>query len=214
MRLRKKPWIAEAINQYSDFVYQNIDSNAQGKWQEVFGRNAPLHVELGTGKGRFISETAALNPDINYIGIEAQLDVLFYAAQKAAAKEVSNLRLLVFDINNILDIFAPQEVDRLYINFCDPWPKTRHAKRRLTHINFLNKYRQILKSGGRLFFKTDNNSLFEFSLEQFAENGLTVENITYDLHNSDFAANNIMTEYEQKFSGLGMKIHRCEIVFP
>ncbi|NLP41463.1 MAG: tRNA (guanosine(46)-N7)-methyltransferase TrmB [Veillonellaceae bacterium] len=214
MRLRKKPWIAEAINQYNDFVYQDIDSSVQGRWQEVFSRSAPLHVELGTGKGRFITETAALNPDINYIGIEAQLDVLFYAAQKAAAKELKNIRLLVFDINNILDIFADNEIDQLYINFCDPWPKARHAKRRLTHINFLNKYRQIIKSGGRLFFKTDNKALFEFSLEQFAENGLIVENVTFDLHNSEFAEKNIMTEYEQKFSGLGMKIHRCEVVFP
>ncbi|MGI6092707.1 MAG: tRNA (guanosine(46)-N7)-methyltransferase TrmB [Negativicutes bacterium] len=214
MRLRKKPWIAEAINQYNDFVHQDIDSSVQGRWQEVFSRSAPLHVELGTGKGRFITETAALNPDINYIGIEAQLDVLFYAAQKAAAKELKNIRLLVFDINNILDIFADNEIDQLYINFCDPWPKARHAKRRLTHINFLNKYRQIIKSGGRLFFKTDNKALFEFSLEQFAENGLIVENVTFDLHNSEFAEKNIMTEYEQKFSGLGMKIHRCEVVFP
>lgn len=214
MRLRKKPWIAEAINQYNDFVHLDVDSSIQGKWQEVFGRNAPLHVELGTGKGRFITETAALNTNINYIGIEAQLDVLFYAAQKAAANELTNVRLLVFDINNILDIFADNEVDQLYINFCDPWPKARHAKRRLTHVSFLNKYRQILKSGGRLLFKTDNKALFEFSLEQFAENGLTVENVTFDLHNSEFAENNIMTEYEQKFSGLGMKIHRCEVVFP
>jgi tRNA (guanine-N7-)-methyltransferase len=214
VRLRKKPWIAEAINQYNDFVHQDIDSSVQGRWQEVFSRSAPLHVELGTGKGRFITETAALNPDINYIGIEAQLDVLFYAAQKAAAKELKNIRLLVFDINNILDIFADNEIDQLYINFCDPWPKARHAKRRLTHINFLNKYRQIIKSGGRLFFKTDNKALFEFSLEQFAENGLIVENVTFDLHNSEFAEKNIMTEYEQKFSGLGMKIHRCEVVFP
>ncbi|MGI6092042.1 MAG: tRNA (guanine(46)-N(7))-methyltransferase TrmB, partial [Negativicutes bacterium] len=112
MRLRKKPWIAEAINQYNDFVYQDIDSSVQGRWQEVFSRSAPLHVELGTGKGRFITETAALNPDINYIGIEAQLDVLFYAAQKAAAKELKNIRLLVFDINNILDIFADNEIDQ------------------------------------------------------------------------------------------------------
>lgn len=214
MRLRRKPWIAEAIKQYNDFVFQNIDSNVRGQWREIFNHNAPLYVELGTGKGRFITETAALNPNINFIGIEAQLDVIFYAAQKADAKELANIRFLVFDINNILDIFAEGEVDQLYINFCDPWPKARHAKRRLTHINFLNKYRQIIKSGGRLFFKTDNKELFEFSLEQFAENGLIVEKVTYDLHNSEYAVNNIMTEYEQKFSAKGMRIHRCEVVFP
>lgn len=214
MRLRRKPWIAEAITQYSHFVHENADNSVQGQWTNIFGRSAPLHVELGTGKGRFVSEMADINRDINYIGIEAQQDVLFYAAKKVEAKELANVRLLVFDINNILDIFAEHEVDRLYINFCDPWPKSRHAKRRLTHANFLNKYRKILKSGGRLCFKTDNAGLFAFSLEQFAENGLKVDKITYDLHNSEFAAENIMTEYEQKFSGLGMKIHRCEVAFP
>lgn len=214
MRLRKKPWIDEAIKQYSDFVNENADNSVQGKWGDIFGRIAPLHVELGTGKGRFVSEMADLNRNINYIGIEAQQDVLFYAAKKVEAKQLTNVRLLVFDINNILDIFAEDEIDRLYINFCDPWPKKRHAKRRLTHVNFLNKYRRILKSGGRVCFKTDNAELFAFSLEQFAENGLQVDKVTFDLHNSEFAAANIMTEYERKFSGLGMKIHRCEVVFP
>lgn len=214
MRLRKKPWVAEAIKQYSNFVYENADNSFRGQWRNIFDNSAPLHVELGTGKGRFITEQAALHTNVNFVGIEAQLDVLFYAAQKAAAKELTNIRLLVFDINNVLDIFDDHEIDRLYINFCDPWPKARHAKRRLTHVNFLNKYRQIIKSGGRLEFKTDNAALFEFSLEQFAENGLAVEHVTYDLHSSEFAENNIMTEYEKKFSGLGMRIHRCEVVFP
>lgn len=214
MRLRKKPWIAESIKQYERFVYQNMDHSVQGNWSKIFDSQAPLHVELGTGKGRFISETAELNPDVNYIGIEAQLDVLYYAARKVAEKELTNVKLMVFDVDHITDVFAAGEVDRLYINFCDPWPKKRHAKRRLTHVRFLEKYRHILKPGGKLFFKTDNKDLFDFSLEQFAESGLTVEKITYDLHNSPYAEGNIMTEYEQKFSSKGVKINRCEVLFP
>lgn len=214
MRLRKKPWIAEAIKHYDHFAYRTVDPAIAGHWHQVFGSSqAPLHVELGTGKGQFISETAELHPGVNYIGIEAQLDVLYYAARKAAAKELANLKLIVFDVNQITDLFAAGEVDRLYINFCDPWPKKRHAKRRLTHVRFLEKYRRILKPGGQLFFKTDNKELFTFSLEQFAESGLNVEKITYDLHNSSYANGNIMTEYEEKFSSKGVKINRCEVLF-
>jgi len=213
MRLRKKPWIDEAIKEYSDFVLVRPDGNhLKGRWAEMFGRQAPLYVELGTGKGRFISELAALHPEFNFVGIEAQQDVLYYAAAKVREKELTNVRLLVFDINHILDLFAEGEVARLYINFCDPWPKARHAKRRLTHAGFLAKYRHILAKGGQLFFKTDNRPLFDFSLEQFTECGLEVDNITYDLHNSGMA-DNIRTEYETKFSGLGIKINRCEVLF-
>lgn len=162
MRLRKKPWITEAIKEYESFVMINPGEEVRGSWQEVFGCTAPLYVELGTGKGRFISELAERNPEINFIGIEAQQDVLYYAAQKVAEKNLRNVRLLVFDINHILRIFAPNEVLRFYINFCDPWPKVRHAKRRLTHTGFLEKYRSILGQGGELFFKTDNRPLFYF----------------------------------------------------
>jgi tRNA (guanine-N7-)-methyltransferase len=119
---------------------------------------------------------------------------------------------LVFDINHIADIFAEGEVDRFFINFCDPWPKARHAKRRLTHVNFLEKYRSLLTAEGELFFKTDNRPLFDFSLEQFEVAKLTVKNLTFDLHNSGME-DNIMTEYETKFSGLGEKINRCEVSF-
>ncbi len=126
---------------------------------------------------------------------------------------LKNVRLLVFDINKIEDIFAPGEVDRFYINFCDPWPKKRHAKRRLTHVGFLEKYRGLLKSGGRIHFKTDNRPLFDFSLEQFEEAKLTVQDVSFDLH-AENRPDNIMTEYERKFSGFGEKINRCEVVFP
>jgi tRNA (guanine-N7-)-methyltransferase len=214
VRLRRKPWIDEAIKEYADFVYTEPDYSCRGRWKELFtNRNGELHVELGIGKGRFIAETAALYPDINFVGIEAQQDVLYYAAKKVRERGLSNVRLLVFDINNLLDIFALGEVQRFYINFCDPWPKKRHAKRRLTHALFLAKYRQILAPQGQLFFKTDNERLFEFSLNEFAANDLKLANINLDLHHSDFPAN-VMTEYEFKFSNRGMKIYRCEVTFP
>lgn len=218
MRLRRKPWIDEAILDFSDFVYTKGNKPSEeikGHWNElVFKRNAPLYVELGTGKGDFISKMAALNPDINFIGIELQQDVLYYAAQKIKALELSNVRLLVFNIERIENLFAENEVNRFYINFCDPWPKLRHAKRRLTHVNFLAKYRKLLPINGELHFKTDNRPLFDFSLEQFAEANLPVKALTFDLHHSEFAQNNVSTEYERKFSALGEKINRCEVVFP
>lgn len=207
MRLRKKPWISEALDEYGDLVYRGEVSQFQGRWRELFGRSGPLHVELGTGKGRFISEMAKAFPNIDFIGIEAQQDVLYYAAQKVAAGELSNVRLLVFDINNILEIFAPAEISRLYINFCDPWPKSRYGKRRLTHRRFLDMYKQLLAPGGEIHFKTDNRDLFDFSLTECTDQGWRVEQVTYDLHNSVYAVGNVMTEYEMKFSASG-PIHR------
>lgn len=212
MRLRKKAWIAEAIQEYSDIVVPHSLEEFRGKWRECMDRQAPLYVELGTGRGRFITGMAQVCPNINFIGLEAVVDVLYDAAQKAREYKLANIKLAVFDVNHILDIFAPGEIDRVYINFCDPWPKNRHAKRRLTHVGFLEKYREILKPGGELFFKTDNEKLFEFSLNQFAAANLKLSNITFDLHHSGFEGN-IMTEYETKFSSLGMKIYRCEVCF-
>lgn len=216
MRLRKKPWIDEAILDFKDFVYdksQPIGEEKKGQWEALFGREADLHVELGTGKGDFISQMAQRHPEINFIGIEAQQDVLFYAAKKVKELGLTNVRLLTFDINDIENIFNPGEVTRFYVNFCDPWPKAKHAKRRLTHVLFLEKYRTLLQAGGKLFFKTDNRPLFDFSVEQFAEAGLVVDALSFDLHNSSMT-DNIMTEYERKFSGFGEKINRCEVVFP
>lgn len=215
MRLRKKPWIDEAILEFGDLVYATEDSLetiVRGEWNRVFGRSAPLYVELGTGKGRFISQLALRYPEINFIGIEAQQDILYYAALKVRELGLKNVKLLVFDINHLEDIFAANEVSRFYINFCDPWPKARHAKRRLTHVLFLEKYRRLLAAGGQLFFKTDNRALFDFSLTQFEEAQLGVDRLTFDLHSSG-EENNIMTEYEAKFSNLGEKINRCEVSF-
>ncbi|WP_021168147.1 tRNA (guanine-N(7)-)-methyltransferase [Sporomusa ovata DSM 2662] len=213
MRLRKKPWVVEALTGFSDIVVQNPGEELAGNWHDLFGNLLPLHVELGTGKGRFITGMAKQYQDlVNFTGIEAKEEIVYSAAQKVCEQELTNVQLLVFDVNDILKIFAPGEIEKLYINFCDPWPKNRHAKRRLTHVNFLNKYRTVLKPGGQLWFKTDNRPLFEFSLEQFSQLGLEINAVTYDLLNSGFAGN-IMTEYEAKFSALGQPICRCEVIF-
>ena len=212
MRLRRKPWVDEAIHEFDDFVVsrdQEIGEEKKGKWSEIFGRQAPLHVELGTGKGDFISQLAELHPDINYIGIEMQQDVLYSAAKKIAEKELKNVRLLVFDINHIEDIFAEGEVDRFYINFCDPWPKKRHAKRRLTYRDFLKRYAVILKEGGEIRFKTDNKDLFDFSVEEFEAMGWQLSDVTYDLHAAPVPGD-VETEYEEKFSRKGNLI--CRLV--
>ena len=213
MRLRRKPWVDEAIHDFDDFVFPKdrpAGEDQKGCWQQVFGRPGSLYVELGTGKGDFISQLALRHPEVNFIGIEAQQDVLYSAAKKVRALGLTNVKLLVFDINNIENIFAQHEVDQFYINFCDPWPKARHAKRRLTHIGFLHRYEKLLKKPGRLIFKTDNRPLFDFSLEQFAEAGLAVEDVSFDLH-SENRPDNIMTEYETNFSSQGMPINFAEV---
>jgi tRNA (guanine-N7-)-methyltransferase len=210
VRLRKKPWISEALLEYSDIVVTDGAVNL-GQWLSRYG-GKELHIEIGTGRGRFISGMAEQHPDKLFIGIEASQDVLYDAARKVRRKGLKNVQLLVFNAITIETLFAPGEVDQLYLNFSDPWHKRRHAKRRLTHEGFLAKYQQILKPGGRLCFKTDNEKLFEFSLNQFAAFGLGLSNITFDLHNSDFEGN-IMTEYEARFAAKGSKIFRCEACF-
>ena len=216
MRLRKRPWVAEAILEFTDFVMPGDNppgEERKGRWAEAFGRAAPLMIELGTGKGDFISQIAEREPGVNFIGIETQQDVLYTAAKKVREKALPNVRLLVFDAARIDTIFAPGEAARIYINFCDPWPKKRHAKRRLTSRAFLDRYRVILARGGEIHFKTDNRPLFDFSLEEFAAAGLAVSEVSYDLH-ADGLPGNIETEYERKFSGLGEKINRCVVTFP
>ena len=207
MRLRKKSWIAEAIKDFAPVLPNPFN----GEWRKPL-KAGPIHMEIGTGRGIFINTLAAVNSNINYIGLEAQRDVVFFAAQKAVAHSLQNLMFFLCNATEIDNIFSPGEINRLYINFCDPWPKNRHAKRRLTHNNFLKKYGQILSPGGELHFKTDNEKLFEFSLNEFVNFGLKLRNITFDLHALD-EGNNIMTEYEKRFSAKGMKIYGCEAVF-
>ena len=206
MRLRKKPHIDEKLQAFADFV-------TVGDVEPIVkDPSRKLCVEVGTGKGDFITQIAERNPQIDFVGMEVEATVVLAAARKVREKNLSNVRLLVCDVNRIAEIFSEHAVDRLYINFCDPWPKKRHAKRRLTHVNFLELYRKILAPDGEIFFKTDNRGLFDFSLEQFAAAGMTVRDVTNDLH-ADEPADNIRTEYETKFSAAGVPINFCTARF-
>lgn len=181
----------------------------KGSIKELFGNSNPLHIEIGMGKGRFIMELAALHPEINYIGIEKYSSVLLRAIQKMEQNELPNLKFIRMDAEDITEVFEKEEVDRIYLNFSDPWPKERHAKRRLTSPLFLEIYDTVLDPNGTVCFKTDNRSLFDYSLETIEETSpWRVKDVTYDLHGSSFAAENVMTEYEEKFSSKGMPIHR------
>ena len=208
MRLRNVPGARETIieNQFS--IQQ--PEQMKGKWEEVFQNDHPIHIEVGMGKGQFIIEMARRNPEVNYIGIEKYSSVLVRAGEKLEDFEQDNLRLIRMDAENIEEVFSKAEVDRIYLNFSDPWPKDRHAKRRLTSTRFLERYDNILTPEGRVMFKTDNKDLFDFSLEQVEEAGWILENHTYDLHHSEYNEGNVMTEYEEKFSAKGNPI--CRLV--
>lgn len=212
MRLRKKPWADKefAIN---DKLIEEPES-MKGRWKEFFGNNNPIHLEIGCGKGQFIAKMSLRNPDINYIAAERQRLVIVTALRKSREMGTgNNLRFICVDVEHLLEYFEPGEIDRLYINFCDPWPRKKWAKRRLTHKNFLSIYEKLFIGGGEINFKTDNRGLFEFSLNEIeARNGWTMKNITLDLHNSEFEGN-IMTEYEEKFSSKGMPIYRLEAYY-
>ena len=192
-----------------DFVAS--PKNYKGKWHENFGNNNPIHIEIGMGKGQFLTTLALKNPNINYIGIEKFSSVLLRASEKLELLELNNVRIINIDALNLLDVFEEDEIDRIYLNFSDPWPKNAHAKRRLTSGRFLPIYERILNSNGEIHFKTDNRILFEFSLESLNNYGLILSNISLDLHNSDYP-DNIVTEYEEKFSKFG-PIYRLEAKF-
>jgi tRNA (guanine-N7-)-methyltransferase len=209
MRLRKKWWARPELEN-SDFVVTN-PREYKGKWKEVFSNDKEIYLELGCGLGRFISKNALKNPDINYIGIDLKDEVLVIAkrtieeAAKEADTEIKNVRLIPLEIAFIEEVFDKDEISRIFLNFSNPWPKLRHNKRRLSHTVFLKRYKKFLKPNSEVWYKTDNKPFFEDSQEYFKENGFSIEYITYDLHNSDFEGN-IKTEYEEKFSSLGMNI--------
>lgn len=211
MRLRKKPKALSTLMENQHIVIFKPE-NKKGKWMDFFKNTNPLYVELGTGKGKFIVENCLKYPTINFIGIDSKYDVLYMALKKALNKEVKNLALIPFNVENIEDVFDKNEVDRLFINFCDPWPKARHAKRRLTNIRFLEKYKSFLKDEALIVFKTDNRVLFDYSIEQFKEAKLDIIDITYDLA-SEEDPENITTEYEMKFMEKGVKINRLKAVY-
>ncbi|MGN0394104.1 MAG: tRNA (guanosine(46)-N7)-methyltransferase TrmB [Coprococcus sp.] len=207
MRLRNVKGSRETIAA-NDYVIHE-EEKLKGHWHEFFGNNNPVHIEIGMGKGQFIMELAERNPDINYIGIEKYSSVLVRAIEKREQKEdMNNLYFIRMDAEYITNVFDTNEVDRIYLNFSDPWPKDRHAKRRLTSTHFLGLYDNILTPSGRIIFKTDNIDLFNFSLEQIPEAGWIIENYTNDLHHSEYNEGNIMTEYEAKFSAMGTPINR------
>ncbi len=207
MRLRNVKGAREEIA-VSEYVTQN-PKEQKGKWREAFALDAPIHVEIGMGKGKFITTLAELHPEINYVGVEKYASVLIRAIEKKRGREdLKNLAFLAVDATELPEIFDKGEVDRIYLNFSDPWPKERHARRRLTSGEFLARYEQFLKPGGEICFKTDNRALFDFSLEEAKNAGWELSEVTYDLHHSEYAEGNVMTEYEEKFSAQGNPIHR------
>jgi tRNA (guanine-N7-)-methyltransferase len=206
MRLRNIRGSRETVAE-NDYVVQE-PQEFKGKWNVLFGNDRPIHIEIGMGKGKFIMKLAEQNPDINYIGIEKYSSVLLRALQKREEVELYNLLFLRFDAEYINDIFAKDEISRVYLNFSDPWPKDRHAKRRLTSKEFLSRYDQCLKKEGEVIFKTDNRELFDFSVEEAKLAGWELKNVTYDLHHSEYLEGNVMTEYEERFTALGNPIHR------
>lgn len=212
MRLRNIKGAKEAVAA-SPYVISAPETYC-GRWNMYFGNTNPLHIEIGMGKGKFITTLAMLHPEINYIGIEKYDSVLIRAiAKRESLGECPNLVFLRYSAEDLLDVFAKQEVDRIYLNFSDPWPKERHARRRLTSSEFLAFYRSFLSPAGHIEFKTDNRSLFDFSLEQAKESGWELSEVTYDLHHSEYAEENIMTEYEEKFSSLGNPICRMVCIW-
>lgn len=208
MRLRHIPG-AEQIIEESPFVIQEPEQK-KGGWRDVFGDDHPIRIEVGMGKGRFITELAAQNPDVNYIGIERYSTVLVKALRKREQLELPNLYYMCIDARKLAEIFAPEEVERIYLNFSDPWPKDRHANRRLTSPPFMKVYDEILAKAGQVEFKTDNRGLFEYSLQAIPEAGWRITEQTFDLHHSDMAEGNVMTEYESKFAAEGKPI--CKLV--
>lgn len=209
MRMRSKKNLASRLERCAAYF---VDGPAayRGEWREFFGRER-LCVEIGCGKGKFLNETALQFPDTGFIGIERIADVIVMGGEKCAAAQNDNLRFITADASCLCDVFAPGEIDLIYLNFCDPWPPKKQAKRRLTHSLFLTRYRDILAPGGEIHFKTDNQKLFEFSLNEMSGFGMTLKNITFDLHSTDTP--NITTEYEDRFSAMNMPIYRLEAVF-
>ncbi|MDE1549639.1 tRNA (guanosine(46)-N7)-methyltransferase TrmB [Jeotgalibaca caeni] len=211
MRVRHKPWAADKLAEYPNYVVTD-PTTLRGKWAQSFPQEGPIHIEVGSGKGQFIVGMAKQHPEINFIGIELQTSVAVMALDKIIEAELPNVKLLNTDGGLISDYFSEGEVDRVYLNFSDPWPKSRHEKRRLTSAAFLENYQQILKPNGEVHFKTDNQGLFEYSLVSFSKFGMELDQVWLDLHQSEFEGN-VRTEYEEKFAAKGQRIYRVEAHF-
>ena len=212
MRMRRKKHREERMENCSSLMIRDI-MEYKKDIKAAFENDKPLHLEIGCGKGGFILETARRNPDINYLAFEKNLDVLVLAMEKVKEAGLSNVKFVPGNAEILEQMESATKADRLYINFCDPWSKEGYKKRRLTHERYLSIYERLLGENGEIHSKTDNQGLFEFSLNSFAEFGLKLKNITLDLHNSKFEGN-VMTEYEKLFSEKGQPIYRCEAKFP
>ncbi len=207
MRLRNITGSREVIAESPYVVSEAVLEQCPGTWHAIFGNNNPIHIEIGMGKGQFIHAMAKLHPEINYVGIEKYSSVLLRAVQKMEEEELPNLKFIRMDAEDVDKVFAKGEVDRIYLNFSDPWPKDRHAKRRLPSRQFLARYNMILKKDSVLEFKTDNRDLFDFAVEELEPAGWKAKVITYDLHSDEeLMQGNVMTEYEEKFSSMGNPI--------
>lgn len=209
MRLRHKPWALDYL-QENNHIAKLQPEQLKGKWAEEFGNDHPIHIEVGTGKGQFIANMAKNNPSINYIGIEHFDNVVVSAVEKSIELGApSNLRLIRGNAEKLEEMFDKGEVALVYLNFSDPWPKARHEKRRLTFKTFLTRYRNVMPQGGEIHFKTDNRGLFEYSLVSMTNYGMQLLDVSLDLH-ADDVLDNVMTEYEEKFSAKGHPIYRLE----
>lgn len=206
MRMRKKPNLAARMEKCAQLLITN-PTEYRGRWRELKPNTKEVRLELGCGKGRFTAETAEQHPNALYIAIERVPDAMIIAMERCQEKGLSNVFFIDGDAALLRDYFVPEEVDFLYINFCDPWPSHKHSRRRLTHENFLVLYRGILREGGQIHFKTDNHDLFEYSLFQFPKAGYTLSEITRNLH--EHGIQGVMTDYEEKFYNLGTPINRC-----
>lgn len=214
MRLRNKPWAKPLIAQNPDKIVTEPEK-FKGKWQKRFAVNAPLYLEIGMGKGRFIIEMAKKHPENNYLGLELQTTVAAMALKKLLQEQTAlpNLQLICGNGNQLTDFFAADEIAGIFLNFSDPWPKKKQAKRRLTYRTFLQQYQQVMKSTGKIEFKTDNQSLFEFSVISMNNFGMQFDGLWLDLHQSKESETNIMTEYEEKFSKKGQPIYKLTAHF-
>lgn len=218
MRLRGRKGIRESLEQQEDLVILD-PKQYKGQWSKLFGNDRPIFVEFGMGKGQFISQMSHKHQQYNFIGFDMFDELVRRASEKArnawSEEEVDtppNLKLALANIESIEEIFEPGELERIYLNFSDPWPKAKHARRRLTHPRFLKKYVELLNAKGQIHFKTDSETLFEFSLNAFADFGLQMTNLSLNLHRDGLNEEHVMTEYEQKFMGKGMNIHRVELI--
>lgn len=206
MRMRRKKNLGPRMERCAAWQVKE-PGQLRGNWRSLMPEAKELRLELGCGKGRFTCQTAASLPDILFIAVERVPDAMVMAMEKARDMGLTNVFFIDADAALLPEFFAPEEVDLIYVNFCDPWPPKRHAKRRLTHRNFLKLYRQVLKEKGEIHFKTDNSPLFEFSVLEFPEAGYDLQEVTRDLHANGICG--IMTDYEEKFHNIGTKINRC-----